>query len=660
MKNHLEKGWTMERESSEPEKIRDFIRTIRKEMGEGFSSSEGSDLSPNEVQRYELNRQLLSSMEQRAPLLHEHDTTLRINQFSGLQNLVQFLGRGGNTWNSGYFRQPTGAGKTVLFGMMAWLMDTKTIILTPKKFLQKQTLQELVDVVGISREKIGLVGGGRFDIGKGKQFLIGTYRTHGNRMGRDPQYTKEILDSSLVICDEAHRSLGKETRDALEKLGLRKKEGRKDKPEDIGSRLTLGFTATTELIQKSVRDLYGELIAEEHFDDLVAAGILVPFEIVKADTATIYEDEIQYISQKDEADILEREGVYYKLNKALLDLRNDTKEPLYPVAFCSSHQECKKYCADGDKLGLRSQIVTGYERDADVKAIEKAERELLKGKIDQIVTVDLLSEGWDFRPANVAIMARASQSPARVLQSAGRTARSFDGFNDPRYGEVMHTPYVKSCSYVIETEWELKSRSTDFERVYKEATDEERKRMFAIASREVRGGKPPVDLLEALGSIGEDATKTAKRHDGKPITQNRLIDLPEGEVELDGKIIITPPAYVRKPEKAISIQQLQRVIGESIIRGEIRSVPNVRWSGNRTMLLYWEKDLDRIVEEWSKLQGEKEERRKTEQREQEEVMWKILDPVTDEVAIDWESLDAMEQYIKDKRETLEQARIPGR
>ncbi len=621
-----------------------LVRTIREGIEEKLSvedeQGEGEELLPAEVRRFELNRQLLKSMEEQLPFLQEENRTVRINQLRGLLRLAEFLSDGGNQWNTGYMRQPTGAGKTVLYGITTRLLNTKTAIFVPKTILLTQTVDELVERVGISREDIGIIGGKHFDVGKGKRVLVGTYQTHLRRMGSDDDYTREMSECSVIICDEAHRSLGHQSAKSLSRLGLQSPAISmvpQFQQEGADSRLILAFTATTELQNKSVSEYYHQLISEEHYDELVDAGILVPFKIEKAEKSIIYEDEIRSIREEDEVAILTREGVYEKLIRAWIKARDEGTEPRYTAVFCANHKECRKYQELASRYGLKCQIVTGYEKQSDVAVVAKAEEALLRGQIDKIITVELLTEGWDFPPLNTAVMARATQSPARIIQPAGRTARAFDSTTDKRYAGRLHKPYTKTHALIIEADWSLRSRAVataDFDAL----PVEERRKLLRRAADEITGGSPPVDLAEALATFGEEAEKFVSRTDGQKVKHRRKIDMPDGRAEVYGEVVITLPAYARIPEKDISHAQLLKLVGEATVRGRIRSVQNLRSRGNRSLLLYREEDLDRIVNEWKaakKQQEEAEEQRK--ELERGEV--NILDPVTDEVTLKDEDQD---------------------
>src|SRR3989344_2285233 len=148
-------------------------------------------------QRLAFNQSLIASMaEQVKHWEQKKPFELRISQLRGLKKLIEFLEKGGNEWNTGYFRQPTGAGKTVLYSLFARLLNRKTVIFVPKNNLLTQTKEEMVNL-GIPEGSIGIVGDGNYELGK--QFLLVTYASHNSKMSSDEAYTTELRACDVMI-----------------------------------------------------------------------------------------------------------------------------------------------------------------------------------------------------------------------------------------------------------------------------------------------------------------------------------------------------------------------------------------------------------------------------------------------------------------------------
>ncbi len=500
------------------------------------------------------------------------NVTLRVNQLRAVSALVDFLKNECNGGDRGSFKQPTGAGKTVLFGIIAKLIDVKTLILVPRQNLLTNTFKELKDQVGFNPADIGLVGGGDYELGR--KVTIATYQSHVLRMQEDTEYRTQMKACELIICDEAHRSLGAKTANSIDALDEVEPEEREHLAEEVSedqesddeltfeeelleqealgklaaltnaTSLKLAFTATPVLANKHVIHSFKYLIAEEKQGELVKAGILVPYRIVQVDGSVHVDDFDKYMTEEEEAGILERENVYGKLASAYADSLTRYREkqseeigvmPLRGVAFCVNHAECEKFELAARQQGLRTRIVTAREakgkKGNDV--IEDAERQLLEGEIDMIITIAKLGEGWNFKPANAAIWARASTSPMTVIQGVGRTSRSY----------VDAQGRVKPYSLVFETNWSLRGLE---------------------GGR--NAGRQPLSIADALSLNGENAAEICSMENGKPLEFHRKFELDEnGMVDVDGTVFVDPYAYIQH-----KFPRLTR-----------NNASTLRWRGNR-------------------------------------------------------------------------------
>jgi superfamily II DNA or RNA helicase len=501
--------------------------------------------------------------------------TLRVNQLRAVSALVEFLKNECNGGDRGYFKQPTGAGKTVLFGIIAKLLDVPTLILVPRQNLLEGTMDELVSQVGFHPGDIGLVGGG--DCQLGKKVTIATYQSHVTRMKNDPEYRSCALACELIVCDEAHRSLGDKTAESIDALDARADESEAvdaseivdadeqeadDSLSDVDvaheqevfdsidtltnrASLKLAFTATPILASKHVQDAFTHLIAEEKQGELVKVGILVPYRIVQVDGTVRANDIDSYMTEEQESGILARENVYGKLTAAYMDALKAYREkkteeidvmPLRGVAFCVNHDECEKFQKKAEQSGLRARIVTAREAKGRKgnEVIKDAERQLLADEIDIIITVAKLGEGWNFKPANAAIWARASTSPMTVIQGIGRTSRSYTD------EEGRSKPY----SLVFETNWSLRG-----------------------LERGDRIGKRPLGIADALSLNGEDPKEICSMENGTILHFDKKYEInDEGIVEVDGTQYVDPISYIKALHPRLSNYNVRWLITSLSIR----------------------------------------------------------------------------------------------
>lgn len=189
---------------------------------------------------------------------------------------------------------------------------------------------------------------------------------------------------------------------------------------------------------------------------MVQAGMCVPFLLHQVD-GTVREVMLDgHITEEIEGKILEEDKTYDKLagefaraSKAYRKTQDESQYPLRGVAFCANVRECDIFAGVAAKYGVRCRVVTGREAKGKggQPVIAEAERALVAGEFDLIVTVKKLAEGWDCKPVNAAIWARACNSAADVVQGIGRTGRSY-------YDEIFGK---KTVSHIFETRWAPKS-----------------------------------------------------------------------------------------------------------------------------------------------------------------------------------------------------------
>ncbi|MGL4555501.1 MAG: DEAD/DEAH box helicase [Gemmataceae bacterium] len=447
---------------------------------------------------------------------------IRLNQLTGLQQFISFLETDGPTGDPreallGYCVQPTGAGKTGFFAILARLLGVPTLILVPFDNLLEQTRDDLVAIGGYTADQVGLVGGGTKETGRA--ITVATYPGHASLMKRNADYRRWVrTQTKFVICDEVHMALGEQTQAALRAVDAGAGEHSAAENQDLdGERevldhlaeetlalaVKMGVTATPVLSSKRVEQYFPRLIGRIPQADLVAAGILVPYRIIQSDGSVGPGEFSDDITTARETEILHREGIYGKLlgkySEALALYRRHQdahSNPLRGMAFCTNHAECERFASEAQELGLRCEIVTGKEARGRPgrQLILDAKGRLVRGETDLLVTVEKLCAGFNFPEVNSIVWARVT-SMAKTIQGIGRGARSY------RHGE-----FVKDCCHVFETNWTLKGNATR--------------------------GRKPYRIADALAANGEDPTRICGMADGRPLQVDRSMAVENARAEI--------------------------------------------------------------------------------------------------------------------------------
>lgn len=453
-------------------------------------------------------------------------SSLRINQISGLEKLAAHLES--DEPLLGYFTQATGAGKTILFCIITRLLDEPTVIFVPRVDLIDQAYDALIRI-GFTAEDIGKFGGGTNTIGK--KIVVATYQSHISHSQKEGPYREFMKKVRLTICDEAHRSLGEKTVEALDEVGSTDlptsaqqdtdEENAQDQAMILIERelsdktLVLGFTATSKLAAKHVKDRFRKEIAHDGVVDMIKAGVLCNFRIeqIRGDINPATDFSNGIITNDREVKILERNKAYDKL----LDVFDKVFEQMLAqgqvprtVASCSNITEANRFLDLVRQRGYQAEVYTSKDKDAPTRKFQAAKKTALesrmrRGQLDMIVTVDKLSEGWDFPEVNIALNARAIASPARIVQFAGRALRIAKD---------------KLFAVIIEVAWQIKGQALE-----RSELDESTEGSGSGGNADEGGAANSINdgdklgFLEALAELGEsidDLRSMCVRADGTP------------------------------------------------------------------------------------------------------------------------------------------------
>jgi len=373
-------------------------------------------LNDADITRINLVTRLLAKLWQNLVELDDLKLDLRFSQVRAIEHLKNFLFNLGDEGAlRGYFQQPPGAGKTILFGLIVKMLDVPTVIFVPTRVIMEQVREELISKLGISEDKIGVINKDEkiYD----RKITLVTYSGHVQSSKNSKAYNDVLEGAELLIGDEMHKSLGPQTLAFIES-------------QHKGAKLWLGFTATSALVNKQV-DQYMPLISSVAWGEMVKTGVLLPLKVWQVE-AVLEESDVKnsIITEAEEVAVLEKQAVYKKLLDRYKEAQEKFKEREFRACvFCATNLEAEKFLNLAKTRGYNSAIVTGKHNEIEVKEAEK--RMMLPmgdpEKLNFIITVNKLAEGWDFPALNTVLLARATGSPAKLLQSVGRAFRAYEG-----------------------------------------------------------------------------------------------------------------------------------------------------------------------------------------------------------------------------------------
>lgn len=182
----------------------------------------------------------------------------------------------------------------------------------------------------------------------------------------------------------------------------------------------LGLSATPERPDgKGLDDIFQVIVQGESMRQLIKMGRLAPIEVFRIPTGisgkgkTIRANE--YALDEQEIDLIQKRKIA-SVRRAVVEYCHGRRW----IAFGPTRAASRKLEAELLALGIRCAHIDGTFKDWE-------RRDLLErfadGRVDGLLTVDLISEGFDCPAADTVILYRATKSHVVYLQAVGRACR---------------------------------------------------------------------------------------------------------------------------------------------------------------------------------------------------------------------------------------------
>lgn len=317
---------------------------------------------------------------------------------------------------------PTGGGKTVTYAHIAeqaGLRGNRVLILEHRKELIRQAslaagglgvhhsiIAPDSKVIDIRRSHVDRLG--QPMIRNGANVSVASVQTLARRME-----WLQRFDPALVIIDEAHHAVAGTWGRVIKALPR--------------ARL-LGVTATPcRTDGQGLGDVFDCMVEGPTMAELIAGGSLVPPKIFapppKVDFKRMRRSKGD-VRADDQAAAMDRKhitGDAVEHYKALAPHRP-------AIVFCVNVKHAENVAAAFRAAGFRFHVIHGGMDDGERDRLIYG---LADGRVEGLVSVDVISEGTDLPVAEVAIMLRHTESESLYLQQAGRVLRPVyaDGFD---------------------------------------------------------------------------------------------------------------------------------------------------------------------------------------------------------------------------------------
>jgi|SRR5579862_6464426 len=316
-----------------------------------------------------------------------------------------------NFWKRGITRQlislPTGVGKTVVFSLLAKVLDTRTLIIAHTEELIKQAKEKLQIVwpeVGI-----GIVKAESDETAA--KIVIASVQT----ISRENRLHKlKTQGFNLLIIDEAHHAVAESYEKIVRELGFFNGDE---------SKLLVGVTATPQRGDGiGLKAIFQEIVFERSINTMIRSGYLAPligkqiFTKMRLDGIGVRHGDF-IISQLARA--VNTEGRNQLIVENYRVYARDRKKTL---AFCADVKHAKDLAKTFNEHGISAFAVYG---DMNKEERDKALQNFKKGDYAVITNCQLLTEGFDEPAVDCVIIGRPTKSASLFIQMIGRGTRTF-------------------------------------------------------------------------------------------------------------------------------------------------------------------------------------------------------------------------------------------
>jgi ribonuclease E len=296
------------------------------------------------------------------------------------------------------FKHPTASGKTVAAaGFVEACRTVGVLILTHRRLLVDQFMRDLKEQ-GYGPRLIGAID-------------------KGKRLPRQPPVTVETYawfikhaadihpDAyGVVICDEAHTALGERTAATIRRFS---------RP------IYIGMTATDQLLQKHVGDVFPAEVADFPLADAVRRGVVAPLRALRVKPGASLRNVPVVGGDYDQralAEALDHEA----LNMAAAMLYRDRFDHRAGIVYAAGVDHAERVAAAMRATGLRARSVSGRTPPRALAATLAAYE---RGDINVLVNAQLLAEGWNAPRATICMHLAPTASRRVYQQRIGRVMR---------------------------------------------------------------------------------------------------------------------------------------------------------------------------------------------------------------------------------------------
>jgi ribonuclease E len=296
------------------------------------------------------------------------------------------------------FKHPTASGKTIAAaGFVEAARTTGVLILTHRRLLVDQFTRDL-DKEGYGGRMHPPVMTGDTTPGT-PPLTINTYSwfiKHADQV-KDDVY-------GVVVCDEAHTALGDKTAAAIRRMS---------------EPIYIGMTATDQLLQKHVGDVFPAEVADFPLAEAVRRGVVAPLRCMRVRPIASLRT-VEVVGGDFDQGQLAAALDLDPLNLAAADLYHSRFGDTPGIVYAAGVNHAERVAAAMKAIGMKAAAVSGKTPPRELAETLAAYE---RGEINVLVNAQLLAEGWNAPRATVCMHLAPTASRRVYQQRVGRIMR---------------------------------------------------------------------------------------------------------------------------------------------------------------------------------------------------------------------------------------------
>jgi len=314
-------------------------------------------------------------------------------QTEAIQNCRNSFGQG---TKAALLVMPTGAGKTVVFSQItqsAVDKNNNVLILVHRRELIKQASEKLA-AINVDH---GIIAA-KFKP-KDSPIQIASVQTLVRRLDT----TK--FKPSLIIIDEAHHAVAGSWSKII---------------NHYSDAILLGVTATPcRLDGRGLKEFFDDLIIGPTIPELVDLGYLSPHRVYAAPKPVVL-DGLRTLAGDFAKDDLALRMNEYTIKGDIIEHWRKYASTLPTIVFCVNIEHAEAVAEKFNESNIKADIITGEMKTDDR---DQVINDLSNGSTQVLVSVDVVSEGFDLPQVSCAILLRPTKSEGLYMQQVGRILR---------------------------------------------------------------------------------------------------------------------------------------------------------------------------------------------------------------------------------------------